>query len=271
MTFRNAKPWGETKPPPGAAVNWGDPISAGLVGRWVCAEGGGNTLYDIAGTHNVTLTGGPTWRSGKFGRAVDVGNATTKYLQMTGNNPLDNAPAFTVLGWLYCRGAAQSNSFLCHWDQAVNQVLIRANTQDFGFFTFTTGQVGGFSGMLIDFDAWAQYAFVYDGANMITYKNGLLAGTPQAQTGSIQNSSGTPLRLSGAESVNASEYAHSGYTDNVSLYRRALRQSEIMRLFTDPFADIVPPRMFQFDEASGAVGGNIIAPMPYYKTTVIYE
>src|SRR3990167_1898944 len=53
-------PW-TTKPPIGARINWGHPLSKGLVGCWLMNEGMGQRVTNIALNKQGTFVNSPTW------------------------------------------------------------------------------------------------------------------------------------------------------------------------------------------------------------------
>ena len=73
------KNWGTTKPSVGYGVDWSDPISKGLVGCWLFNEGAGAFAFDIARKNKGTLTNGPTWTSGRFGKGLSF-DGTNDYV-----------------------------------------------------------------------------------------------------------------------------------------------------------------------------------------------
>ena len=62
----------QIKPMLGEEINWGDPVTKGLVGAWFFLGGSGNKVYDLSGNGNTgTLVADTHWVPGKFGSALD--------------------------------------------------------------------------------------------------------------------------------------------------------------------------------------------------------
>ena len=105
------------------------------------------------------------------------------------------------------------------------------------FFTVATGggQVGGNSGIIVATDIWYTLAFTYDGAFMTVYKDGVLGGTPAAQTGTLDvvgGLAGDAFQV--GDDVSASGNPMDGNINRVSIYERALCVGEIAELNDNP-------------------------------------
>jgi hypothetical protein len=66
----------QQKPMLGSMVNWGHPLSQGLVGCWLMNEGAGNLVKDIALGNNGT-TSGTLWSPSQCGMALNFDGATS--------------------------------------------------------------------------------------------------------------------------------------------------------------------------------------------------
>src|SRR3989338_8998500 len=70
-----------------AAILGKPPNNLGLVNYWSLNEGTGTVATDASGTGNTgTLTGGPTWVTGKYGSAVSF-DGTDDYVAVSDASP----------------------------------------------------------------------------------------------------------------------------------------------------------------------------------------
>ena len=69
----------DTKPPVGSTLNWGHPLSKGLVGCWMMNEGGGNLVNDIASKYNGTNSGA-VWSNQQKGKALKFNGTSDNIL-----------------------------------------------------------------------------------------------------------------------------------------------------------------------------------------------
>src|SRR3990167_8862308 len=84
--------------------------TSGLVGYWNFDEGSGATVADSSGNgNNGTLSGGPTWVTGKVGSGALSFDGTNDYINIPSSALYDFAGDFTVSAWVYEPvGSAQS-------------------------------------------------------------------------------------------------------------------------------------------------------------------
>jgi hypothetical protein len=73
-------------------------LDNGLVTKWSFDEGSGTTASDSVGGNNGTLTGGPSWATGKVGGAISLSGAGNQYISLP-NLSLGTNP-FTVSAWV---------------------------------------------------------------------------------------------------------------------------------------------------------------------------
>jgi hypothetical protein len=74
---------GNTKPPPGAEIDWEHPLAQGLVGAWLFHEGAGLWVNDVSGR---SLPGrgvnNPTRSPSPYGSVLNLASASTQYVTM---------------------------------------------------------------------------------------------------------------------------------------------------------------------------------------------
>jgi hypothetical protein len=71
------------------------------VGEWKMDEGTGTTANDTSGTGNTgTLTNGPTWDTGKVGKAVKF-DGTDDFISVADSATLEPATDMTISAWVY--------------------------------------------------------------------------------------------------------------------------------------------------------------------------
>lgn len=212
----------------------------GLVSYWKLDEDPAvhNTVIeDSFGSNNGVLTtnDGATNKSaeGQVGKAISF-DKTDDFIDLSPLN-LAGYTELTVSVWMLCPvdtgGAAGSAvGLLQGWAAGTSDrlILTRGSVGDIQFFTFTTsGPVGG-SISSYAAETWEHYAFIYDGAKMIAYRNGVKSATEFSQTGALQDSQDPSLGIGGG---GGSENWHLGNIDDVLLYNRALSESEVQEIY----------------------------------------
>jgi hypothetical protein len=201
-------------------------------GNLVSYGGTGTTVYDLVTTgRTATLTNGPTWTylSGgtfSFDGTDDYGQAT--------NLPILGNTAFTVS----CFANVQSNPTAGSGDGGIvlygkmgvaNQVagLYYRASDNYVRFTAWGGEGIDFAtGFLKDFNVWHHWVLVYDGTNVLVYRDGI-TDPNGAQARSLNMTEGT-LTFGGA-------IANGSFLQQkipmVQLYNRALSGNEIKQNF----------------------------------------
>lgn len=272
MPFRKTKGWGQTKPQAGAMLDYGDPINAGCRGAWMLNEGGGLKAQNTArpGQNRGTFTGitqGATsgWAQGRFGPGV-LFDGTDDYIDC-GNIKFTNT-AVSVCGWHRTNGNyTQSQAILSQSDAttAQNHFTFAFGLTDNKYTALSAGNIRITNNTSISTDAWRFVAFTRsaDSGGSATW-NIFLNGVADASS---------TLATTGADVTNTNQLCMSRYgafnsyflvgkLDNVRLWERELQPSEIMRLYQEPFAGIVPSRRRIISQVAG--GAATIVGSYYY-------
>lgn len=190
-------------------------------------------------------TTGPTtsftakyYKSGSF-------DGTNDYVSVPGYSGLDGATAMSVSGWVNFN-SAMTEKYIA-W--RLNQFDVRIGTNDMMFNISTSG--GGTSLRVtptVTDSAWHHVAYVYDGTKILMYLDKVLIGS-RAVTGTISTGS-NELQI-GASNGSAN---FAGTIDEMRIYRRALNENEIQRLYdTGP----LPVAQYNFDEGSATTAYDV--------------
>jgi hypothetical protein len=225
------------------------PPPSGLVSWWT-AEGNAN---DIAGANNGNPTGGIGYASGKVGQAF-VFNGSTSYIPVPASASLNigaTGSGITIECWVKpnAKMVAGSEAPIVEWDSATTDgtqmwigARLYANIKD-------TSGVGHAFQFITGFDTnnFQHVAVTYDKASglMTFYINGSLVFSNNI--GNITPQTSYPMnigRRTGQPIGNGSTF--NGLMDELSLYNRALSQTEIQAIYNAGsagkcFASVSPP------------------------------
>jgi hypothetical protein len=217
-------------------VNRHHPFNRGRVAWWIAPQQvtGGAFLYDLMGLNHGALTGfssGTGWSSllapGSFtplvfsgGQAVIIPSSPSLVAQAN----------ITVAAWVRMTGTGQiiskDNTTARPWALSINP------TGTGRFFVSNTSNslvVADTTAVLPTGGMWAHIVGVYDGAHIMVYVNGMLAGTPTAQTGSISTGTSS-VQIGNREYAGSPDYFHGAIADP-AIWNRALSASEIAELY----------------------------------------
>lgn len=217
-------------------------LPSGLLAGYSFDEGSGTTLNDINGGTNGTLTGGPTWVSGKYGNALSF-DGVNDYIAMPsgGFGSFVNRTSFTFTFWESSNVLTGSGRMVADHNSTGNlasvsfeitssQYRFRANNGS----SFVSAQGGSTSA------GWHHIAGTYDDAGdlLSLYVDGTLTAT-NTLTGTLTTGTHKTIGRLGDFST---EY-FGGLLDELRIYNRALSQSEIqtdMNTPTDSTAPSIP-------------------------------
>lgn len=213
------------------------PLYQGIVGHWLFNEGGGLTAYDLSvhGRHG-TLTNGPVWRTGKFGRAL-LFDGVDSYVSI--GDTLITGPPFSITGWFNSTDDATS--------QVIGAIADNTSTNDFHSLHIRGDAAG---------DPLAAHS--RDGTNFVEANSptgyslntwhfgcGVWKATNNRKVyldvvNTAENTVDvTPSPLNTLELGRSSDASPSfffdGRLDDIRFYNRALSVAEIESLFHDPF------------------------------------
>ncbi len=213
-------------------------LDSGLAGYWKLDDASGTTATDSSvNANNGTLTGGPTWGTGKIGGATDF--TGTQYITIPNSTPLQVTRDMTVSFWLYLRGYGPGG-----WNPIINKFSTDiSNEFNIRFQTSTTGQFySGGSGAINTFLTWDPSADV--GLNNwvhVVARRNITAGTMDMWFNGVKKRSTSasgltdattqPLQFGGGPNGGAGGVVFDGLLDEVRIYNRAISDEEIAQLY----------------------------------------
>jgi hypothetical protein len=248
------------KPLLGELIDYGNPLSQGLVGFWLMNEGGGNKVHDLSGNDvNFTFNGDVIWGANERGSVLEF-PGTNDYIESTPTKGSYNK--FTIvtrfkynslphsLGTLFCWGERVADQPFT-WVYFTGTYLALqftdgagSNTETVGY-TFNTGK-------------WYDVAVTVDFTNQIYeyYINGIYIGqdTSAATTYAMTNE-----KIFLGAWYNGTSYELDGQKEFLLLYSRILMANEIALLYRKPFCFIGKKRRIIYSEIAGAppAGGAV--------------
>lgn len=216
--------------------NW----APGPVGYWKMDEGSGTSAYDSSGNGNTgSLTNGPTWVTGKFGKATnfDGGDTADDYINAGQGTTLANIfdGGGSVSGWFYARSdgeadlarviAKNARWYLATKNQSGNNIQLSFEQH------FPAGSAyWNTSNLLIN--TWHHFAITYDNSSTsndpIIYIDGTSVTLSETNTasGTRIDDSSTDLYL-GNSSASA-DRTFDGYLDDIKIYNYTRTPSQII-------------------------------------------
>ena len=254
------KNWGTTKPSVGYGVDWSDPISKGLVGCWLFNEGAGAFAFDIARKNKGTLTNGPTWTSGKFGKGLSF-DGTNDYVNI--GDVLDQTGSFSLSAWVKRAGdspTGRAGTIVGKEMASTAQFMLEIIDSSEGtspntvrFITFGLAVISVYSTQTITNGQWYHIVATFDSSSITQkiYIDGVQNAT-QTTTGTMTANSDT-LKIGYSQGTGASNNYFFGVIDDVRIYNRALSAGEVKRLYSEPFAGILSPVQRRINSVSAEV------------------
>ncbi len=203
------------------------------IAAWLPGDGNAN---DISGNgNNGTLNGGVTFTTGKVAQAFQTNNINGASVQVSDSPSLNFTTALTVEAWINPSmpntavsftpivdkgygGSGSSPTYLLNYNPNTGQVQFVIGTPSANGFAISPNP--------IPLNTFTHVAGTYDGATVRIYVNGVLADS-QATTISSLAPSNTPLAIGKSNNFINTFF---GIIDEVTLYSRALSQTEIQAI-----------------------------------------
>ncbi len=264
MPYRKSKPCGTVKPPVGSMVDWTNPINTGLISRWLLNENAGMRASNIVKNIHGTLTGfaaPPTstsgWIPGKFGPAVVC--VSGAYIVLPGNL-FTQSTNLTISLWinfslvtgtyiaLFSYYTADGDSLEIFKNTGSGQIMA-------GHFTGAGESVLSAAGATAP-GSW--YNVVYQtiaGTGQI-WINGQKSGSAVGSANAFTTF--TVAGAIGARTGGSFPLNFYGILDNVAVWNRGLFDTEIARIYYEPFAGIVAPRRRIISAIPAAVTSKLL-------------
>ncbi len=196
-------------------------LPSGLITGYEFEEGSGSTTADeSANSLTGTLTNGPTWTNGKYGKGIQF-DGTNDYIDL-GNSSLFNiTSAVTISAWMNISNQTTSRVIL-NKGGANGSYELRGNQSSNATYRFILNGGTNLNGSgSISANTWHHLAATYDGATMKVYVDGVLNNSV-AYTSSINITTSSAL----IGSIGSGLYFQ-GILDNVRIYNKALSASEV--------------------------------------------
>ena len=110
-------------------------------------EGSGSTTADSSGNGNTgTLTGSPTWVTGKFGDALSF-NGTTQYVEIPNSTSLTISGAMSIGGWINesSTGGTSATGIDKQWSYRIVATTANTSSTQFQMMLTDSGGIPGYS------------------------------------------------------------------------------------------------------------------------------
>ncbi|OGH14905.1 MAG: hypothetical protein A2687_04640 [Candidatus Levybacteria bacterium RIFCSPHIGHO2_01_FULL_38_26] len=204
-------------------------IAASMIGYWKMDEASwsgisGEVVDSSGNNNNGTAVNGATTAGGLLGRAGSFDGVNDE-VQVSHATSIDPA-VITFAAWVNPTNISSSPVVMDKFGSTTGWHMRIAN----GGSSFrcsistTSGTIQNNVSFSFANNTWYHLACSYDGANVRNYVNGVLVGSPKAQSGSLTTGSGV-LRI-GSRGLNY----FAGRIDEVKIFDRALTAQEIASL-----------------------------------------
>jgi hypothetical protein len=199
----------------------------------------------------------------------NVKSQTNQYMDFDGVNDYVNVPnasaltvgttALSMTGWFKVSSLAYGHGMMGFRGTGTTFYLIELGSGQIEcrIYLGTTLTTVTAPASTVVPNIWQHYAWVWDGSTVKLYLNGNVVGSSSA-TGSFSTSTTVPFII-GLSPVTGYNFYYQGGIDEVSLWRKALTQSEIQNMMvTEPVGN-EPNLQLYYKFNQGAPGGNNIS------------
>ena len=257
----------------GQRANLQHPLMKGCVAWWPLTDGGGGIAKDLVGRNDGTLTSGISWANSSLGNASEHPSAGGQYIS-TGLD-LAGESAVTVSAWIRNDGSGLGNTF--------GKVISQSHVGSFDTYINKTGNaslafdinsttVYANNSDIPPIGTWFHVCFVWQqSVTQAVYINGVLSNSGTADS-SVIGATTHNVFIGGTSALTR---PWDGGIQNVRILDRALSESEVLQLYTNPWSglsipsatryffvsqpqQIFPPRMKLKTSINVSKGGRIV-------------
>ena len=225
-----------TKPMPGEMIDWGHPLSKGLVGCWLFNEGTGNKIFDLSGNENRgTFQNDPIWSAGISGSCIEF-DGINDYITVPDDASYDGHTKLTLASWvkttetsayIFWKGHSSPYDFQYALDISNSKARMVAYTS-VGNVHFNASGTSN-----INDDAWHfLVGTVEANKEAKIYVDGILDGYDSTSYSSWNYEGARDLHIGRRDGV--TNYLD-GLIDSPMIWKRVLTASEIALLSREPF------------------------------------
>ena len=226
-------------------------LKQGLVGAWIPSiSGSGLLLPDVSGRGNHgSLVGmdASDWVSGQYGRALDFDGSNQGVNIGNIKSPLqfDSSSKFTIALWLLTKGQLGAASFPGVFVQQASSnrlawaIGVNKTTNAISFSLSKAGVSSNGFEVSATVNVWYHVAMIFDGLAITAYIDGKFANSTSFTLGALTPADG--LLYIGRDSGDNNRGTN-GTVDDCRIYNRALTESEIRLLASEPGIGFKPAK-----------------------------
>ena len=269
------------KPPAGAALNFGHPLTNKLLAAWPTTEGSGYAFYDAVACRKLPVVSGVTWSGSSRGSMARFTSASSGYAEIADLPELNGIPQMSISVRLYRMGNTLYDGIINRCTNVsvgfdLNLAGAIAGVDDIFFRVSATTNgpdYGATNENTIPLGVWVHVVAVFDGTQtgnsnrLKIYINGshktlLYGGTIPAALPTITR----PLRVGRVEySTGATNNYFDGLIDFPCIWTRALSADEADQLYSNPYQILRPQgsRSLMVPSSAAEIFGHINNPIPF--------
>jgi len=234
-------------PPVGAVVDWGDPITKDLYGYWLPNSGGGLYVSNAAnpsykGKMSAEQASYPTWDVSKFGGALSY-DGTSAYV--FGDIKDTNTNVGTMVAWVYRTATCTAWAGLLSTRTGGSNnsgIIVGPLGTDLRYTWTNSIQYTFDTGLTIPLNTWALCACSVDPATSNIYL--IYPGSYNKVSTAYSPAAGDFFHMEFGRD-NLSGRLFTGRIAHGAYWARPLLETEIRRLYSEPFAGIYKPRQYR--------------------------
>lgn len=211
-----------------------NPLTNGLICSYALNEGGGQMAFNAAKpSSSARLSGGAVFNKTTVDGEVDFNGTNFTGSKIVIPNLWSDTPTrYTVSLW-FKASSISTNKYLLNWrNSGTSSIWFQVNTNA-SRVDFTVGDTGGIANCLsatLNSGVWYHFVGVRNGNNIYNYINGVYQSTAARSFGGL---SGVTDCVIGAQSFDYNA-VWLGKINKVNIWKRALNDTEIKSLYTNP-------------------------------------
>lgn len=223
------------KPLIGTQINWGHPLSKGLVGCWLMNEGAGDRIYDLSLNGNDGEIGVqfPKWISGLTGSALDFDGVSDSISLPSSNVVFPDNNNWTTDVWFNIQSnTGNGRIFAAHYSAVAGSAIGHLSGNDDYRFYFRDGDNNVTISVIktgLGLNTWNFGVATYNGSVLKVYVNGALEFI---KTDDFKGYGSFPAEFG---AFDGDQFEFPGLIDSSRIWNRALSPQEVSELYLNPY------------------------------------
>jgi len=225
----------------GQRADFQHPLMKGCVGWWPLNDGGGDIANDILDINNGTIVNSSTYNMTERGLSLYQTGSNSQKVDITSGTRMNFVRDCTVSAWVSTTSLGNYRKIAVLGDFSIGGFYLSIGPSASPVYMGIRTPIGyatakSAAGDFLTTNTFTHLVGTYDGTNIRLYRDGI-EDASNTHSGNMYDNS-KPVTLGAYYNSNES---WPGYLQNIRMWNRSLSSSEVLELYTNPWAGLSIP------------------------------